>query len=66
MSFSAEIGTVNYRILYFFCGSNAVCLSHGFTKEGEIPDKEINRAIKHNELVDSDLLKYTAVLNLGV
>jgi phage-related protein len=33
----AKKGRVNYRILYFFHGSHCVCLSHGFTKEGEIP-----------------------------
>ena len=28
----AKVGTVNYRVLYFFCGSNVACLSHGLTK----------------------------------
>ncbi|MDP8246349.1 MAG: type II toxin-antitoxin system RelE/ParE family toxin [Candidatus Hinthialibacter antarcticus] len=37
---------VQYRILYFFFGQNIVVLSHGITKEGKVPDTEINRAIE--------------------
>src|SRR4051794_30894553 len=48
----AEVGTVNYRILYFFCGRNVVCLSHGFTKEGKVPDAEIDTAVKRKKLVE--------------
>lgn len=36
---------VNYRILYFFCNDDIV-LSHGFTKEREVPDAEIDRALR--------------------
>jgi hypothetical protein len=35
---------VNYRILYFFSGKNIVVISHGITKESEVPDVEIDRA----------------------
>jgi phage-related protein len=56
----AKVGTVNYRILYFFMGANVACLSHGFTKESEIPDTEINRAVKRKRLVESDPDRYTA------
>jgi hypothetical protein len=54
-------GRVNYRILYFFCGANIACLSHGITKEKEVPDSEITLAIKNKTLVDADLIKYTAL-----
>jgi hypothetical protein len=37
---------VNYRILYFFSGQDLAVLSHGITKEGAVPDVEINRAIE--------------------
>jgi len=37
---------VQYRILYFFHGSEAVVVSHGLTKEGEVPGAEIERAIR--------------------
>jgi phage-related protein len=42
----ARVGRVNYRILYFF-GDDEIILSHGFTKEREIPDAEIERARRH-------------------
>jgi phage-related protein len=35
---------VNYRMLYFFHGQEAIVVSHGFTKEGKIPQQEINLA----------------------
>lgn len=38
---------INYRILYAFCGKNAVLLSHGCTKKKEVPDKEIEKAIEN-------------------
>lgn len=55
-----RVGRVNYRILYFFQGSNIVCLSHGFTKEGVIPDREIETAIARKKLVERDPVKHTA------
>jgi phage-related protein len=41
----ARMGTVNYRILYFFHGRNVAVLAHAITKENEIPNVEINRAV---------------------
>ena len=55
-----RVGTVNYRILYFFSGSNVVCLSHGFTKESKVPDAEIDLALRRKRLVERDRDKYTA------
>jgi len=43
----ARYRNVNYRILYGFVGKNAVLLSHGCTKESEVPKKEIQRAIEN-------------------
>ena len=42
----ARLGTVNYRILYFFHGRNVAVLAHALTKEDEIPIAEINRAVE--------------------
>jgi putative component of toxin-antitoxin plasmid stabilization module len=42
----AGLGTVNYRILYFFHGRNVAVLAHAITKEDEIPVVEINRAVE--------------------
>jgi phage-related protein len=43
----ARLGRVNYRILYSFQGKNLVLLSHGCTKEKEVPGTEINRAVRN-------------------
>jgi phage-related protein len=50
--------SVNYRMLYFFHQQTAVT-SHGLTKEKEVPDKEIELAIRHRELFEKDPAKYT-------
>jgi putative addiction module killer protein len=39
-------GPVNYRILYFFHGQDVVILAHGLTKESQVPDTEVERAIR--------------------
>jgi len=36
-----------------------VVLSHGITKEREVPKKEIDRAIKRKEQVAADFERYT-------
>jgi phage-related protein len=36
----------NYRLLYFFHGNVAAVVSHGISKEREVPTKEIDRAVK--------------------
>ncbi len=36
---------VNYRLLYFFYGNQVVVLTHGLTKEREVPPREIDRAL---------------------
>jgi phage-related protein len=46
----ARLGTVNYRILYFFHGRNVAVLAHAITKENEIPVVEINRAVGRKRL----------------
>ena len=43
----ARYRNVNYRVLYGFVGKNAVLLSHGCTKESEVPKKEIQRAVEN-------------------
>jgi len=35
---------INYRMLYLFCGNNAVVMSHGLKKERVVPPSEIDRA----------------------
>jgi hypothetical protein len=43
----ARVGKVNYRILYFFDGSGVAVLALGCTKEGEVDDADIDRAISY-------------------
>jgi phage-related protein len=40
---------VNLRMLYFFHGREAVVVSHGFAKEGKIPQREIDLATARME-----------------
>jgi len=50
---------VNYRILYFFFGQEAVILTHGLTKEDVIPKGDLNIAIKRKNLYISNPNKHT-------
>jgi phage-related protein len=45
----ARLGSVNYRILYFFHGRNVAVLAHAITKENEIPASEIKRALERKK-----------------
>ena len=49
---------VHYRVLYFFAGKAIVVLSHGVTKEDQVPYREIDRAIKRKEQVQRDFRRY--------
>jgi hypothetical protein len=40
---------VQYRILYGFVGKNVILLSHGCTKEAEVPKNDIRRALENLE-----------------
>src|ERR1700756_5694648 len=42
----ARLGSINYRVMYFFHGRNVAVLGNAITKENEIPAVEINRAIE--------------------
>ena len=48
------MGTVQYRILYFYHQKDAV-LSHGFAKKkAKVPDKEIDAAIERKTKYQQD------------
>ena len=53
-----RMGTVNYRMLYFFHDQQPI-LSHGLTKEDKVPDKEINLAIQRKQLFENDPDRHT-------
>lgn len=47
-------GRVNYRMLYFFHGKVAIVISHGTTKEDRVKQKDINLALRHKQMHESD------------
>ncbi len=50
---------VNLRMLYFFHGRKAVVVSHGLTKEAEVPAKEIDLAIERKAKFEEAPEKHT-------
>lgn len=54
-----RVARVNYRILYFFHGTVAAVLAHGLTKEGEVPDADIERAIRRKARFQADPKTHT-------
>ena len=55
-------GNVQYRILYFFCGQQAV-LSHGFVKRGRrVPANEISLAASRRLMFERNSSAHTFVL----
>jgi len=50
---------INYRVLYFFSGRNAVVVSHGITKESEVPLREIELAVERMEQFRINPAKYS-------
>lgn len=51
---------VNYRILYFFHGRTIVVVSHGLTKESEIPARDIDLAIERKRRFELSPIRYSA------
>lgn len=49
---------VNYRIRYFFHERRAV-ISHGLTKEGAVPPREIEHAIRNHETFVKNPARHT-------
>jgi phage-related protein len=57
----ARLGTVNYRILYFFHGRNVAVLAHAITKEDEIAVVEINRARERKRAFAASPIAHTFI-----
>jgi len=49
-----RLGTVHYRMLYFFYENVAAVISHGLVKEQRVPAKEIDRAVAANQRFGKD------------
>lgn len=45
---------INYRMLYFYHGREMAVLAHALTKEKEVPDVDIDRAIERRRKFESD------------
>ena len=54
-----KLGTVNYRILYFFHGRVAAVLAHGLVKESEVPKRDIELAIERKGKFELDPERHT-------
>lgn len=50
---------LNYRILDFFHGREAVVVSHGLLKARVVPPREIDRAIEHKKRFEADPKRHT-------
>jgi phage-related protein len=55
----ARRGRVNYRLLCFFHGQNDAILAHALTKEGELPDSDIERAIRRKQAFEREPARHT-------
>jgi phage-related protein len=55
----AKFHRVNLRMLYFFHGQEAAVVSHGFAKEGKIPQKQIDLATKRMNKFRADHERHT-------
>jgi len=49
-----RVDRVQHRVLYFFGSRGAVVLSHGLVKEGKVPDREIELAVRRKATYDLD------------
>jgi phage-related protein len=60
-------GRVHYRVLYFFHGRDVAVLAHGLTKEGKIPNADIERAIERKKRYElkPDAHRYSEDINDG-
>jgi hypothetical protein len=55
----ATVRGVQYRVLYFFHGREAVILTNGLTKEQRVPDKEIELALLRKRVFEGHPSKHT-------
>ena len=60
----ARRGRVQYRILYFFHGKEIAVLAGGLSKEGQVPDGDIDRALQRKVAFEEDPSTHTFVMEL--
>ena len=54
-----RIGTVNYRILYFFHAQKIAVLAHALTQEAAVPVRDIDQAVERMRNFLAEPNKYT-------
>jgi len=54
-----RLGTTNYRMLYCFHGRIAAVLAHGLVKEAEVPQRDIELAIRRKLNFALDPVRHT-------
>lgn len=59
-----RLGSVNYRLLYFFHGRTVSVLAHGLTKEAAVPATEIHQAIKRKAAFAANPTAHTFTGNI--
>ena len=57
-------GRVHYRILYFFHGRDVTVLAHSMTKEGTVPDSDLERVVRRKALFEKDPNTHTFEMDL--
>ena len=55
----SRLGTVNYRVLYFFHGRKVAIVSQGLTKEAEVPSRDIDVAIARKRAFKASPSRHT-------
>ena len=54
-----RLGSVNYRLLYFFHGRSVCVVAHGLTKEAAIPVADLERALARRSSFAADPAGHT-------
>ena len=60
MELRGRVGKVNYRPLFALISNKVAAVSHGLTKEREVPSDAIDLAVARIALMKSDPDRYTA------
>ncbi len=57
-----RVGTVNYRILYFFHGHRVAVVAHGLAKKAALPPADVHRALERKRAFESDPSAHSYIL----
>ena len=56
-----RLGSVNYRLLYFFHGRTVSVVAHGLTKEAAVPATDIKQAITRKAAFSANPVAHTFI-----